>query len=212
MCKNCESRPVYEFTNKRKLCSGCFVKYFQKKVFYTIRKFGMIQMEDIVGYVRDNDFRSVVLEDVLKMFEEKGHVELIKLHSQANGIKKTNNKITKIAVSDTTDSVTDKIVHEIIRGDIRKLDVKPVEGKVIRPLYLFLDKEVLLYAKLRKLRFKRSSHPTRKSTQNQGRQELREHCSPTLKTKNELSVFINELEMKHPEIKRAVVKGWMKRN
>ena len=31
-------------------------------------------------------------------------------------------------------------------------NIRPVEGKVIKPFYLFLDKEILLYTKLRKLR------------------------------------------------------------
>ena len=96
-------------------------------------------------------------------------------------------KITKVALSNTTDFVANEIVHEIIKGDIRKLNVKPVEGRVIKPLYLFLDEEVLLYAKLRKLKFKKVKEE-----------------------KDRVGMFIDDLEKKHPEVKRAVVKGWLK--
>ena len=197
MCKQCEIKPVYEFTNQRKLCAMCFVRYFQKKVLYTIRKFEMVKSGDVIGYfggttqwctlrahknlqagtpknlfTKGMDFKDVVLEDVLKMFAEKGHVEVVKLPSRK--------KITKIAYTDTTDSVADEIVHEVVEkgvsahppvslvkskcppnsrprstgaiGGFAKSLAHPESAKlIIRPLYLFLDKEVLLYAKLRKL-------------------------------------------------------------
>jgi len=73
MCKQCEKNPVYEFTNKRKLCKNCFIRYFQKKVLYTIRKFKMAQSGSVIDYENGKGFREVVLEDVLEMFVEKAH-------------------------------------------------------------------------------------------------------------------------------------------
>jgi hypothetical protein len=178
MCKQCEKKPIYEFTNQRKLCANCFVRWFQKKVLYTIRKFEMIKNGDVVGYKKSTAVYDVVLEDVLKMFAEKGHVELVKL---------PNKKATKIAKSDTTDSVADEIVHEVVSGDLKKEGIKPKEGKIIRPLYLFLDKEVLLYAKLRGLKYK---------------VEKKE-------VKDKLGKFVDELEKKHPEIRHAIVNGML---
>ncbi len=200
MCKQCELNSVYEFTNKRKLCSRCFVRYFQKKFLYVNRKFGMIRKEDVVGYesgtqgctpknihknifTKGKDFRSVVLEDVLEMFAEKLMIKLV-------GIPTTSPtpKVTKIAVASTIDLEANDIVHEIINGNLKKLNnIKPVDGKVIKPLYLFLDKEVLLYAKLRKLKFEKSKEK-----------------------KDKIGKFVDELEEKHPEVKRAVVKGYLK--
>jgi len=179
MCKLCEKKPVYEFTNQRKLCARCFINYFQKKVLYIIRKFKMIRNNDIVVYENKGDFRGVVLEDVLKMFSEKAMVELIR--------DKSNKKITKKAISSTIDLEANKIVHSLIKGDIKDLKgVAPVENKVVKPLYLFLDEEVLLYAKLRKLKSKKQKMD-----------------------KDKISKFIGELEKKHPEIKRAIVNSYL---
>ena len=59
-------------------------------------------------------------------------------------------------------------------------------GKTIKPLYLFLDKEVFLYAKLKGLKFKDVS-----------------------KKKNKLDDFIDDLEKKHPELKHSVVNSYL---
>ena len=45
MCKLCEIKPVYKLPNKT-LCKACFIKYFEDKVFKTIRKFKLIEMND----------------------------------------------------------------------------------------------------------------------------------------------------------------------
>ncbi len=122
----------------------------------------------------------------MKMFEGKSRIKLIKLpthlHSQIN---KTNNKekISKVAIAQTTDLIAYKIINTIIKGDIRKLNVKPVDKKIIKPLYLFLDKEVLLYAKLRKLGGKfLPTHPKK--------------LKKISEKKDEISLFIDGLEKK----------------
>ena len=221
MCKACRTKPVYEFTNQRKLCKNCFIQWFQKKFLYTIRKFGMIKRGDVVS-VKGNDYRAVVLKYLLGILEEKGVVELASpkgrdiMDSQlaspncSLGDKLRDNKssklrilakqdlkqhysraergLNKIAVASTLDSEAEKIVSELISGDEKNLkNLKPVDGKVIKPLYLFLDEEVLLYAKLRGLKIKKGE---------------------VVDTK--ISRFINELETKHPEIKRAVVSSYLK--
>jgi len=204
MCKLCETKPVYEFTNQRKLCKTCFVRWFQKKVLYTIRKFEMIKKNEVIGY--DNSgFRGIVLEDVLKMFAEKSIVELapqaytkevrepaeagpekFSLKIFTKGIKlPSKKKLDKIAIASTTDLEADKIIHFLIKGK-GKLD-SAVDGKIIKPLYLFLDKEVLLYAKLKKLKFKKIKEK-----------------------KDKISKFIDELEKMHPEVKQAIVSSYLK--
>ena len=176
MCKLCETKPVYEFTNQRKLCKTCFVRWFQKKVLYIIRKFEMISKNDVVRFENKGDFQGVVLEDVLKMFSEKAIVELVKLP--------TKKKLDKIAIASTTDLEADKIIHFLIKGE-EKLE-PAVDNKIIKPLYLFLDKEVLLYAKLRNLKFKKTNVKLDK-----------------------ISEFIDELEKTHPEVKQAVVGSYL---
>lgn len=181
MCKQCSLKPVYEFTNKRRICKNCFIKYFQKKVLYTNRKFGLIKSGDVIGYEKKHNLKSVVLENILNMFTERGMIELIKLPSRK--------KITKTAIPSTIDLESDKIIHGLIQEKISKLKSLPTKGKIIKPLYLFLDKEVLLYAKLKGLKFKGSKV---------------EH--------DKISKFIEDLESKHPEIKRAIINGWLELN
>ncbi|MFA4953643.1 MAG: hypothetical protein WC584_05450 [Candidatus Pacearchaeota archaeon] len=177
MCKQCEINPVYEFTNKRKICNACFIRWFQKKFLYTIRKFNMIQRGDIIQFKNNKYFRDAVLDDLLKIYSERGIVEIVKI---------TETKGDKIAISSTTDSEADEIIHILIKGDVSKLRQGPVEyiggNIIIKPLYLFLDKEVLLYAKLKKLKFKRFKDK-----------------------RDKLSLFIDDLEKKHPEVKQSVI-------
>jgi hypothetical protein len=176
MCKICETKPVYEFSNGRTICSVCFTKWFQKKALYTIRKFNMLRKEDTIGYKKGNEFRDVVLEDILQMFSRNAIVELFKLPNKK--------KVSKIAISETTDLTSNEIIEQLIRGRVNVKKFKPVDGKVIKPLCLFTDKEVLLYAKIKNLKFKINKEK-----------------------KDNLSVFIDELETKHPEIKHAIING-----
>lgn len=231
MCKQCEEKPVYEFTNQRKLCAKCFVKWFKKKVLYTIRKFGMIKNGDVVGYFSGKDFRDVVLEDVLKMYAEKGNIELIKLPARSRSqIDKPNNKIflvnnkkfSKIAISQTTDLTANEIVGSLINGEISAHPSIQKRGGfvIICPLYLFLDKEVLLYAMLRKLKFeKQGKLPVRSRSEIDINDNKKSRAGLQIKSsknnragfeRGKLQKFINELEKKHPEVKQAVVKGMMR--
>jgi len=182
MCKICETKPVYEFTNQRKVCKNCFIRWFQKKVLYTIKKFKMIKKGDVIGYVCGGDFRGVVLEDVLKWYEEKAPVEIVGLRGSPSNFPKIPKEVSKLAISNDINVISKKIIDSIIKKDVSKLKIRPVEARTIRPLYLFLDKEVLIYAKLRKLKFKKA------------------------KDKKQL---VDELEIKHPEVKRAVVNSYL---
>ncbi len=184
MCKLCKIKPVYEFTNKRKVCSGCFIRYFQKKFLYIIRKFKMIKKDDVVGYVSGGCFRGVVLEYLLKMFAEKAYVRLIKLKGSPSNLPAIPKSVRKLAVSNNVDVVSKKIVDVLTGANISNLRLRPVEGKIIRPLYLFTDKEILLYAKLKNLKFN--------------------------KIKQEKESVLDVLEKKHPEIKRAIVQSYLK--
>jgi len=145
----------------------------------------MIRSGDIVGHKKGNDFRSVVLKDILNKFSEKAIVKIVKIPS--------NEKINKIAEPSTIDSESDKIIHSLIKGKVSELkEVSPVkkikEKIIINPLYLFSDKEVLLYAKLKGLKY----------------------VKKTKVKKDDISNFIENLEKKHPEVKRAIVNSYLK--
>jgi len=182
MCKLCEIKPIYEFTNKRKLCARCFIRYFQKKILYTIRKFNMINKNDIIGYEKSEDFRSVVLEDILKLFAKKWMIEVVKISSS-----KTRKSPDKIAISLTIDLEAHKIINTLIKENVNNVKgITPIDKKIIKPLYLFLDKEILLYAKLRKLKFVKEKQ-----------------------TQDKIEKFVNMLEKTHPEVKRAIVNSYL---
>ena len=48
-CKNCSIKPVYIDESKKKYCSKCFVKYFEAKVFKTIRAYNLVENSDRIG-------------------------------------------------------------------------------------------------------------------------------------------------------------------
>src|SRR3989339_621519 len=139
MCKQCELNPVYEFTNKRKLCKICFIKYFDKKVLYINRKFDLIKPNDTIAYKKSNDVKDVVLEDILKIFTNRGMIKVVKLPFKDS---------TKVAISFNVDVESHAIIKTIIKG------IK------------FKDKKI--------------------------------------KT-DKITDFIDGLEVKHPEVKRAIV-------
>jgi hypothetical protein len=177
MCKECEKNPVYVFTNKRQVCNNCFKRYFQKKFLYIIKKFEMIKKNDKIYLKEGKDLRSVVLKDLLINFERKAPIELVK----------AKNKATKIVVTNNIEVESKNIIDSIVRGKSKNMDSSfPKTKKEIKPLYLFLDKEIKLYAKLRGLKYKKDKEKMTK-----------------------FSKFINSLEEKHPEIKRAIVNSYL---
>ena len=168
---------VYEFTNKRKLTKREFIHWFEKKFLYTLRKFDMIHRGEVIAYENKGDFKGIVLEHMLKLYSEKSFVELVK----------ENKKYTKKALTETTDDGAKRIAEIIIKGDANELEkISPIYGKEIKPLFLFLDKEVLLYAKLMDLKFKQAKSKT-----------------------SNISAFIDNLETKHPEIKNSIISSYL---
>lgn len=174
MCHLCKTKPVYEFTNQRKLCKRCFVNYFEKKFLYTVRKFDMIKRDDIMGYKKDNSLRGVVLENMLKFISERAGFTIVKL---------PNRRANKIADDSCLDLESENILKTVIQEKASELKkYLPVCDKIIKPLYLFLEQEILLYAQIKNLKFSRK-----------GEKE------------NKIKIFLDNSEEKHPEIKRAIV-------
>lgn len=171
MCKQCEINPVYIFTNKRKICKNCFIKWFRKKVLYSMRKFSMAKKGDIISFKRNNNFRNVVLGDVINYYATRFPVEIVEFPKKSN----------KIALENTMDVEAENIIDNLANKKLKTKNLV-VDGKFIKPLVLFLDKEVLLYAQLNHLKFIR---PKKKYS------------------------FLDELEEKHPEVKRAIVNNFL---
>lgn len=182
MCKQCQTNPVYVFTNKRQLCKTCFIRYFNKKFLYINRKFDLLKKRDIVFFKKTNNFRDVVLDFLLKSFSEKvGYVRV------------SRGKDYNVVVNNSSiDVLAYEITKKIMQGKAKDLKefypiIKKGKIKSIKPLYLFLDKEILLYAKIKKLK-----------------------CSGKKFPKDKIEKFIDSLEEKHPEIKRAIVNSYLK--
>jgi hypothetical protein len=172
MCRLCETKPVYEFTNKRKLCKTCFIHWFEKKFLYTIRKFKMIDKGDIILVEDKKDFRGVVLKKLMEIFSERAPVKVV-----------GSGKFTSKAIALTSDTEAEKIIQTLFNGKEKDLkNFLPTENKIIKPMYLFLDKEVLLYAKLKNLKFKKIKEK-----------------------KDKLIYFLEDLEKKHPELKHSII-------
>jgi len=136
----------------------------------------MVKKREIIYCENKRDFKGVVLEELLKMFAETGVIK----------IKTTKLNADRIALSESSDVISCRIINILIKGKANFKQVLPAEGKIIRPLYLFLDREILLYARLRRLKFR----------------AIKEK-------KDKISSFIDELENKHPEIKHSIVKGYL---
>jgi hypothetical protein len=139
----------------------------------------MIKQGDFIGYRKISDFKSVVLEEMLVFLSKKSGFSIAKL---------PNKKANKIAVDSSIDSESEDILKTIINGNASNIKKSlPVEKNIIKLLYLFLDEEILLYAKLRDLKFK----------------HLKEK-------KDRINAFTNEFEKNHPEVKRAIVNSILK--
>jgi hypothetical protein len=141
----------------------------------------MIDLKDVVGFKKSDDVNGIVLEEMLNFISEKYNFNIVKL---------PNKKVSKIAITSSLDSESAKILDTLINRKSSELkSCFPVVGMEIKPLYLFLDEEILLFAKLKNLSFKKKN-----------------------KKETKIELLNNELEKTHPEVKRAVVNSFLKLN
>lgn len=134
----------------------------------------MIKGEDVIGYRKENTFGGVVLADILEFASQRAGFNLVKL---------PNKRANKIATDSSLDSESEEIVKILINENVSELKKDlPIQGNIIKPLYLFLNEEILLYATLRNLKFNKKKDK-----------------------KDKIKTFENEFEKKHPEVKRAIV-------
>ena len=79
VCKNCAIKPVLLLPNSNiKLCSSCFTKYFEKKVYKTIRKYHLLEKKERVAVALSGGKDSLSLLYVLnKLATQQKEVTLI---------------------------------------------------------------------------------------------------------------------------------------
>ncbi len=123
--------PVWKFTNGIELNEKEFCDYVEKKVFKTIRRYGLLanscQKEILVS--RSNDLNTRVLNHII---------------STKFLIKESNKPFFS---SENLSDVSEEKFLKILDGKFKKKKTFEKKG----PLYMHSDKEILLYAKLKKI-------------------------------------------------------------
>lgn len=128
---------VWEFTNQKKLTKKEFISYFEKKVFKTIRKFSIMPKDGIFKIKKSDDLNTVILELILK---QKFKVD----YSNKQNI-----------ISDDLSDVAETTFKNILDGNFT--GPLPNNKGIGIPLYYHSDKELELYAKLKKITGKKHS-------------------------------------------------------
>ena len=121
------SKTVWTFTNQRELDKNEFVDYFERKVFRTIRKYGMLG--DKPGKVvlsKGTDLNTVVLKHVL---ENKFEVSFGKGNLSCDNLS----------------AIAENVFGKVLNGDFK------IRVREDAPLMMLSDKEVELYAQLKGL-------------------------------------------------------------
>ncbi|MFH1211050.1 MAG: TIGR00269 family protein [archaeon] len=87
-CKSCARNPVITLPNSNvKLCSSCFVHYFERKVFKTVAKYEMIRDGDRIGVAVSGGKDSFSLLYLLSRFADKHRKLSIVVISVDEGIR-----------------------------------------------------------------------------------------------------------------------------
>jgi len=125
--------------NNKKLSRTSFLRYFEKKVLYTVRKFNMLRKE-AASVKKESFLNSKVLLHLL----EKSHFPLAK-------------KSNIVALNDCTDDIASLILESWFKTKSQeKLAPHFIKNKIkfIRPFYLITEKEIEIYAKLKGIKGK----------------------------------------------------------
>ncbi len=151
-------KSVITLQNGKKLNANQFISYFEKKVFYTIRKYNLLKNEK-------RRFNFNVQELLIK------------------------NKIGNTRIShESLDDISLQVFEAfMIKGNIKKKikELLPIRHKnkqiIIRPFYFMTKKEIKIYAKLKNIALKKEKRET------------------------VLSLWLNDFEKRHLEVKNAIV-------
>ena len=161
-CYLCGGKGVVNQQKGRYVCSRCFCSLLEKRIRKHIRLNKLFRKDD----------RILVLGEVNKFFIESILKKLpVKLFFRKD--RKSGKKINKIVVEWTLDDEINEFMKAVLEGKkIRKKDKRHV-----KLLKVVTDKEVLLFAKFNKIKFKANKK------------------DPLVQK------FLDEVEEKHPNIK-----------
>ncbi len=130
-CQKCKAHSVYEFTNKARLCRNCFIDYFERKMFRTIRKYQM-SLPGIAGDKNDVRYK------ITKTIKEKIKINRKPEVKIATGIKNLND-------------FSAEIISGVMNTKFNAKDFLPKTKNQEFPLYFMPDNEIILYAKLKRI-------------------------------------------------------------
>ncbi|MBS3146760.1 TIGR00269 family protein [Candidatus Woesearchaeota archaeon] len=97
MCKNCEINSVIILSSGKKLCKTCFNRYFEKKVFKTIRKYRLIEEHDNLVVAVSGGKDSLTLLYLINMIVSKRREVKLQAVLIDEGIKGYRSKTIKDA-------------------------------------------------------------------------------------------------------------------
>lgn len=152
-----------------------FLNYFERKVLYTIRKYHI----DCNGTIKDRREKA----KVLKYF----------LDNRLNKYKNNGEKQKKVVIlADSLDDVAAMIIEAFAKNKINDLkfllpSFSRGSKNFARLFYLITEKEIHLYAELKKIKLKKET-----------------------KNKNEIALWLDDFEKKHIELKNSIVNSVLK--
>jgi len=154
-----------------------FLDYFERKVLYTMRKYNL----DCNGMIKDKREKA----KVLKYF----------LDNKLNKYKNPKEKQKKaIILADSLDDMAYAIIDAFAKKDINELKkllpcFSKSNKKFVRLFYLITDKEIELYAQLKKIKLKKPEKDKKQS---------------------DIALWLDEFEKKHIELKNSIVNSVLK--
>lgn len=188
-----KTEQVITLQNGSRLNKQQFVRYFESKVLYTIRKF-----------------------DLLKGIKQRPQInELLKIKKIGAHI------ISKECLDDISILILENMMKTNGTKDLKNFLplIYQSKKKIIRPFYLMSKEEMVLYSKIKKLKYKLDSINST-SLQNIKTKSINKKKDNNLKIKqstkekstlrSELSSFLNELEKQQKNIKNSVVSSLLK--
>src|SRR3989344_3044273 len=138
VCKKCVVEPVMRLPNSNvSLCKQCFFKYFERKVFKTIKEYKLVEENDHVGVACSGGKDSTTILYLIKKFAKT----------------KKNVKVSALAV----DEAQSILMNQFRRNVKVSARLGPKTGVVrnerfvprVKPLYLLTEKETASYAFLK---------------------------------------------------------------
>jgi len=167
-CRLCRTKSVWKFTNQQQLCASCFARYFESKVKKIIRKYQMP-----ISILRNKSLKAEIINKIIKELK----------------LPKSAERKGRLSDENLND-ISNKILENIIFSNMSSLkNYLPKFLPKNQPLYFLSDEEILLYARIKKIRGK-INEPKKRLV--------------------DINNFIKKIEEKNPDIRHNIVDALLK--